>query len=144
MGAVTDQTPEASASQTQPIELILLRQVASYLDVPIFLVDASGQLLFYNEPAEPLLGVRFEDVGPMTQEEWLAAFLPPDAAGSPTPTDDVPLIRALRTRQPVHSELRFIGRDGVPRTVDVTAMPLRGQAGDLLGAMAFFWHREDA
>ncbi len=34
------------------IEVILMKQVASYLAMPIFVVDPSGTLLFYNEPAE--------------------------------------------------------------------------------------------
>ena len=36
----------------QPIELILLKQVASQLALPIFLVNPGGDLLYYNEPAE--------------------------------------------------------------------------------------------
>jgi len=39
------------------IELILMKQVASYLATPIFLVDRAGTLLYYNEPAEALLGM---------------------------------------------------------------------------------------
>jgi hypothetical protein len=31
-----------------PVELILMRQLASYLATPIFLVDADGTLVFYN------------------------------------------------------------------------------------------------
>ena len=60
----------------RPIELILLRQLASYLDMPIFVVDAEGRLVYYNEPAEPLLGVRFDEVGVMETADWLAAFRP--------------------------------------------------------------------
>ena len=41
------------------VEVILMRQLASYLAVPIFLVDPAGNLIFYNEPAERLLGRRF-------------------------------------------------------------------------------------
>jgi hypothetical protein len=42
-----------------PIEVILMRQLASYLAMPILLVDPAGTLLFYNEPAERLLGRRY-------------------------------------------------------------------------------------
>ena len=34
------------------IQMILIRQLAGYLSVPLFLVDPEGDLLFYNEPAE--------------------------------------------------------------------------------------------
>ena len=43
-----------------PIQIILIRQLAGYLSVPLFLVDPKGDLLFYNEPAEAILGRRFE------------------------------------------------------------------------------------
>ena len=45
----------------QPIELILFRQLATTLAVPVFLVDERGDLVFLNEAAERLLGVRFDD-----------------------------------------------------------------------------------
>ena len=40
----------------QPIEIILMRELADHLATPIFVVDPDGDLLFYNEPAEKLLG----------------------------------------------------------------------------------------
>ena len=43
---------------TLPIQIILIRQLAGYLSVPLFLVDPEGDLLFYNEPAEGILGRR--------------------------------------------------------------------------------------
>ena len=49
----------------KPIELILMRQLASSLVMPIFLVDTSGTLVYYNEPAEQILGVRFDEIGEM-------------------------------------------------------------------------------
>ena len=39
----------------QPIQIILMRQLAGYLSVPLFLVGPNGDLLFYNEPAEAFL-----------------------------------------------------------------------------------------
>jgi len=54
----------------QAIEVILMRQLASYLAMPIFLVDPSGDLLFYNEPAEALLGHRYEETGEMPLVQW--------------------------------------------------------------------------
>ena len=37
------------------IEVILARQLAEYMDMPIFIVDLSGDLLFFNGPAEVIL-----------------------------------------------------------------------------------------
>ena len=44
------------------IGLILMRQLADGLAVPMLLADERGDLLFFNEPAERLLGQRFDDV----------------------------------------------------------------------------------
>ena len=61
---------------TQPIELILMRELADHLATPIFVVQPDGDLLFYNEPAEQLLGSRFDETGLMPFEEWATAFTP--------------------------------------------------------------------
>ena len=58
-----------------------MKQVASYLAVPIFLVDPVGTLIFYNEPAEALLGLRYDETGDMPLEEWGTVFVPTDADG---------------------------------------------------------------
>ena len=56
------------------IEVILTRQLASYLALPIFIVDEDGTLIFYNEPAEAILGQRFEETGEMPADEWAQAY----------------------------------------------------------------------
>ena len=70
------------------IELILMRQLASSLAMPIFLVDPSGNLLFYNEPAEQLLGSRYDETGEMSMKEWSTLFAPIGEDGSSVPGDD--------------------------------------------------------
>jgi PAS domain-containing protein len=134
---MTHTSPAESAQR--PIELILLRQLASYLDMPIFVVDGEGRLVYYNEPAEPLLGVRFDEVGMMKAPDWVAAFRPGDEAGAMLSADQIPLLIALREGRPVHRELWISGLDGVRRPIGATALPLVGQGGSHLGAVAFFW-----
>jgi PAS domain-containing protein len=128
----------------RPIELILLRQLASYLDMPIFVIDGEGRLAYYNEPAEPLLGVRFDQVGTMEMADWLAAFRPGDESGVPLPAHEVPLVVALRERRPVHRELSISGLDGVRRRIGATCLPLSGQGATFIGAVAVFWLEPDA
>jgi PAS domain-containing protein len=130
--------PNAPTSQL-PIELILLRQVASYLDLPVFLVNAEGDLVYFNEPAEPLLGLRFDEVGELSITEWLARFRPGDESGRVLAEEAVPLVVALREGRAVHTRLTIAGLDGLRRAIETTAVPLRGQGGDLLGAVALFW-----
>jgi PAS domain-containing protein len=121
------------------VELILARQLASYLAIPIFLVDPAGTLLYFNEPAEGVLGLRFEDTGTVPMEEWASTFIPRDEHGAPLPPDDLPLVVALRERHPAHRRFFIRGMDGVLRHIDATAIPLFGQAGRCLGGMAIFW-----
>jgi PAS domain-containing protein len=123
----------------QEIEIILVRQLASYLAMPIFVVDPEGTLVFYNEPAESILGRRFEETGEMPMSEWSTIFEPTDEAGVPLAPNEVPLAIALVERRPVHRVLWLRGLDNVQRHIEATGFPLIGQANRYLGAIAIFW-----
>ncbi len=129
-------------SDQLPIELILLRQAASYLEMPVFLIDAEGWLVYYNEPAEPLLGSRFDEIGEMSMDDWLAAFRPTLDRGAGLEALEDPLSMAIRLQRPTHSTIEITGLDGVRRPIAATALPLRGQHGKLIGAIAIFWSSE--
>lgn len=124
------------------IEIILARQLAGYLATPIFLVDTQGTLAFYNEPAEAILGCRFEETGEMKVEEWATLFRPIDANGAALQPDELPLVVALRKHRPVHRRFSISGLDGIAREIEVTAFPLIGQADRFIGAIAVFWEAD--
>ena len=121
------------------IEVILARQLASYLAMPIFIVDPHGALIFYNEPAERILGRRFEETGEMPVDEWSTIFKPTDAEGAPLMPETLPLVIALTQRRPAHRDFWIRGLDSVLRHIEVTAFPLIGQAERYLGGIAIFW-----
>jgi hypothetical protein len=129
---------EASVSQ-QEIELILTKQLASYLAMPIFLVDNVGTLIYYNEPAELILGRRYDETGEMPLEEWGSTFAPTGTEGDKLSADDLPLAVAVHDRRPAHSTFWIKGLDGVDRQISVTALPLVGQGDRELGSLAIFW-----
>lgn len=120
------------------IEVILLRQLASYLATPVFLVDPQGTLIFYNEPAERILGLRFEETGEIAAAEWATAFAPTDENGKPLAPERLPLAVALKERRPAQASLWIQGLDQVRRHVEVTALPIVGLADRHLGALAVF------
>ncbi len=123
----------------QEIEVILSRHLAECLAMPIFIVNPGGDLIFYNEPAEAILGQSYNETGMMPAKEWSTIFQPFDAEGNPLSPDDLPLIIALKEHHPAHKVFNIHGKDGVLREIEVTAFPLIGQADRFLGALAIFW-----
>jgi PAS domain-containing protein len=120
-------------------EIHLARQLAMSLVIPIFIVDYEGSLLFYNEPAEAILGKRYEETGEMPASVWSRLFTPTDESGTPIPPEDIPLMATLSNRRPAHSRLWIRGLDDIPRHIEVTSFPLLGQSDRFLGAVAMFW-----
>lgn len=128
----------------QPIELILLRQWASYMSIPIWVMDASGNLLYYNAPAEEILGRQFDLAGPIKAAEIEGLFQTRRLDGTPLPSDELPVITSLVERRPAHGTLGFRGLDGEWRAVEVTALPIERPGGaEFLGVVAMFWEYKD-
>ena len=125
----------------QEIEVILSRHLAEYLAMPIFIVNPDGDLIFYNEPAEAILGTRYSETGSMPASEWATKFQPTDHEGKTLPPEDLPLVIAITQRHPAHKVFWIRGMDGNMREIEVTALPLIGQADRFLGGIALFWER---
>jgi PAS domain-containing protein len=121
------------------IELILMRQLGGTLALPVFLVDPMGNLLYYNEAAEAILGRRFDETGPMSSSEWGTVFVPTDNEGNVVPPEALPLVYAIREGRPAHQGLWILGLDGVRRYIEITAFPLVGQDRQVVGGVALFW-----
>lgn len=122
----------------QPLELILARQLAEHMALPVVLVAADGTLAFYNEPAEFVIGVRFEESGALPYEDWSARINPVDVEGRPVPPDQRPLMIAVTERRPSHARL-YIGPEGGRREIEVTAIPLISQSDEFQGTLGIFW-----
>jgi PAS domain-containing protein len=120
------------------IEIILARHLSSYLAAPIFIADPQGNLLYYNEAAEAILGRRFDETGEMPLAVWGTIFEPVDKAGNLLPPDQLPLAITLATRRASQGSFWIRGLDNVLRYIEVTAYPLVGQANRYLGAFAIF------
>jgi len=125
----------------QEIEVILSRHLAEYLAMPIFIVNPAGDLIFYNEPAEAILGTRYSETGSMPASEWATKFKPTDQAGNSIPPEELPLVIAITDHHPAHKIFWIRGLDDAMREIEVTAVPLIGQADRFLGGIAIFWER---
>src|SRR5215469_12334869 len=113
----------------RPIEMILMRQLAGSLSVPVCLVDDAGALLHCNEPAEHLLGRSLDEVARLAPPEWAALLSPTDETGEPLDAMALPVIVAIREQRPVHRIIGIRGSDGRARRVAMTAFPIVGQNG---------------
>jgi PAS domain-containing protein len=121
------------------IEIVLMRQLASYLAVPILIVNHNLDLLFFNESAEPIAGRRFEETGEIRRGEWNNLFQPADANGVPIPREEQALTRAIDRKEPSYSRFWMKGLDGVARVIEGVAFPLETRAAGLIGAAIIFW-----
>ena len=127
----------------QAVEMILVRQLAGYLSVPVLVFDTTRTVVFYNESAERILGVRFEETGRIGPEEVdRLVELSDDPAAGPEEAG-APVVTALQQRRPAHARRWLLRRgDRVRLQVELTAFPIIDQDERLLGAVAMFWERQ--
>ena len=126
-----------------PVEMILVRQLASYLFVPVVVFDTTGTVVFYNEPAERILGVRFEETGRIDREEADRLVELTDDPDAGPEDSERPLDAALQQRRPAYARRWLLRRaDRVRLQVELTVFPIIDHEERLLGAMAMFWERQ--
>ena len=123
----------------EPIELILIKHWASYIAVPILIVDVDGNLIYFNQSAESILGRSFDEAGEINAAELERLFDTQDLEGTPLSGEELPLVQALTRHVPAHASIRFRSLDGSWREIDATAVPIIGQGERKLGALAVFW-----
>lgn len=121
------------------IEVILNRQLADCLSIPAFITDTAGNLIYYNEPAEGILGKRYEDTGEMPVETWSTIYKPVDENGKPIPPEDLPLVKTLKDCHPYHKTFFIESLQGKAEKISVTSYPILGRTSKFLGAVAIFW-----
>ena len=125
------------------IEIILNRQLADCLSIPVFITDTAGNLIFYNEPAEQVLGKRFEETGEMPVEEWATIFKPLDDDGTPLAPEELPLVKTLKDEFPYHKSFKIESLKGELQNISVTSYPIISRSGKFIGAVAIFWKVKD-
>ena len=130
----------AEAVRPRDLVLILAREFASNLSTPTFIADAHGDLIFYNEAAEAVIGRRFAEIGEMPLDEWGAAFEPRTiGSAEPLPPERRPPRIALDERRPSHLRYVVTSPDGVEREIETTAFPLFAHTDEFVGIVAIFW-----
>jgi PAS domain-containing protein len=129
-------------SGPHPVELILAKQWAGLLSVPVFLLDASGHLVFYNGDAASLLGKSPRDEDGLSRTEWVHDLPMRDEDGTVQDHLESPLTAVLASGRVEQRDCWILDRKQVLRPIQVTAFPIRGLAGTFLGVMALFFVRD--
>lgn len=132
-----------SKAKRQPKDLILIvaREFASRLATAVLVTDAHGNLVYFNEPAERLLGQRFAETGEIPAEDWVTMVPREELDGSPLPAERLPSRLALHERRPAHHEFALTV-SGVRQGISATAFPLLSSERAVVGVVSIFWERE--
>jgi PAS domain-containing protein len=132
-------TKRHDVAAPKPIQIILARQLAGSLAMPILLMDTAGTLIYYNESAEAILGQHFDETGEMLAEDWSKLFAIEDDARNPIATENRPMMLAISGKKPISRAVWMRCGDREWRYLNITAYPLIGEGGQFLGAQMIFW-----
>src|SRR5262249_16325013 len=103
------------------------------------IADARGDLVFYNEAADAVVGRRFAETGEMPLDEWSATFEARAAGSKPLPRESRPPWIALNERRAAHLRYLLTSTDGVERDVDLTAVRVLADRDEFVGIVVFIW-----
>ena len=131
--------PLGTPGSPKSLPLILARELASNLATPMFLLDAGGMMVFYNDAAALLLGKPFAEVGEIPSGEFGAALQLTTPDGEPIRRRDSPSGIAFFEHRPAHQTVMATAYNGVRRAFEATAYPLLGATGVMYGVVAVFW-----
>lgn len=129
----------AGPARQYPIELILLRQLAARLTVPVALFDSDARLIYLNPAAEKAFGVDFAAIGELSLEGAYAIARPTDSHGAPLAANTGGVAGALREGRPEVRTVSIRDPHGRSHRLETTTIPVQGQGGARLGAMSLFW-----
>jgi PAS domain-containing protein len=119
--------------------LIVARSFATKLATPTLIIDAHGDLVYFNDAAAEVLGRSYLDVGSLPASRWQELFEPRTIDEEPLSPEQTPGGVALRERRPVHGSFAFRSLDGREREITVTAFPLFSHPDEIVGVMSIFW-----
>jgi PAS domain-containing protein len=119
--------------------LIVARSFATKLATPALIIDARGDLVYFNDAAAELLGRSYPDLGSLEAASWQALFSPRTLDEEPITAEQTPGGIALLERRPVHGAFAFRSLDGREREITITALPLFSHPDEVVGVLSIFW-----
>jgi PAS domain-containing protein len=100
--------------RTQPnLVLIVARSFATKLATPTLIIDADGDLVYFNDAAAEVLGSSYLDVGALDASRWQELFQPRTLDEDPlTPAETPGGVALLERRGRYTTRSRFEGSTG--------------------------------
>ncbi len=135
--------PLGAPGAPKTLPLILARELAANLATPMFLLDAGGMLVFYNDAAAILLGKPFAELGEIPSGEFGETLKLTTPEGKKIRRSETPSGVAYYQQIPAHQTVMATAYSGVRRTYEATAYPLLGSTGEMHGVVAVFWESAD-
>ena len=115
----------------------ILQSIFDSIGDGVIVADEGGKFLLFNPDAERILGIGATDTTP---EEWSDKYgIVSPNTGMPFPTDELPLVRAIRGKATDEFEM-FIRNPKVPDGAYISASgrPLKDESGVLRGGVVVF------
>ena len=123
--------------------LIRAKNLAESVETPMLLIDAAGNLVFYNEGAENLLGTPFTDVGNVSSSEWEEKFKIRARDDKPAPLERMPGWVDVTHERPGLGHVRITTLDGRDLFIAVCTVPLFTAQDQFDGALVLFWEEPE-
>jgi PAS domain S-box-containing protein len=130
-----DVTTEEQATQALEVSERRFRALSMQVPVGIFETDASGHCTFVNPRWQTLTGLSFEEA---LGKGWTWAVHPADRERVTTLW-----YRAAPSGSEFSAEFRFVSTDGTMSWVQATAVPLRSEAGSVVGHIGTIFDMTD-
>jgi PAS domain S-box-containing protein len=133
-GSFADIQAQKLAEEALRRQTNILNSILESLTDPVVVADENGSFVLWNQAAIQMVGVGFTDAPP---EEWTkryGCFVP--GTETPYPTEQLPLIRAMRGETVQEAEV-FMRNPDIPAGVllSVNAGPLKDPEGALRGGV---------
>lgn len=133
----------ARVPEQRNLTLILARSLASQLATAVYLLDAEGTIIYYNEAAERLSGRPFIEGAGESAEEWQRRGRPVDEEGHEVPIESLPLGITMLKREPAHGVTIFRSIEGEYRRIENVTFPLFAHTEDFVGVMLMAWLQDE-
>jgi two-component system, sensor histidine kinase and response regulator len=116
----------------------ILAAVLESMGEGVVVADAQGRFQLFNPMAEQLLGLGSSEIPPEQWSSHYSIFLPDGT--TPFPTDELPLMRALRGEAVDNVEIVVRRSPSAPGMIlNVTGRPIKSADGQIFGGVVVFY-----